>query len=94
MFLTFGTSVATSVCVRSEKVFGANRMKQSITVEGEERVVREDTAKAFRGVHWALISVGAFILIMLALFLTGVITMGTNGGVDRSPAQIEREARP
>lgn len=69
-------------------------MKQSITVDGEERVVREDTAKAFRGVHWALLSVGAFILIVLALFLTGVISMGTNGGVDRSPADIEREARP
>lgn len=69
-------------------------MKQTITVDGEERVVREDTAKAFRGVHWALISIGAFILIVLALFLAGVIKMGTAGGVDRSPSQIEREGRP
>lgn len=69
-------------------------MKQTITVDGEEKVVREDTAKAFRGVHWALISVGAFILIMLALFLAGVLKMGSDGGVDRSPAEIEREARP
>ena len=69
-------------------------MKQTITVEGEDRVVREDTARAFRGVHWALLSVGAFILIVLALFFAGVITMGTQGGVDRSPAQIEQKARP
>lgn len=67
-------------------------MKQTITVDGEDTVVREDTAKAFRGVHWALFSVGAFVLIVLALFLTGVITMGLDGGVDRTPAQIEREA--
>ena len=67
-------------------------MKQTISVDGQEQVVREDTAKAFRGVHWALLSVAAFILIVLALFLGGVIKMGSDGGVDRSPAQIEREA--
>lgn len=67
-------------------------MKQTISVDGQERVVREDTAKAFRGVHWALLSVAAFILIVLALFLGGVVKMGSDGGVDRSPAQIEREA--
>ncbi len=67
-------------------------MKQTITVDGEDRVVREDTAKAFRGVRWALLSIGAFILIVLVLFVAGVIKMGSNGGVDRTPAQIEREA--
>lgn len=67
-------------------------MKQTISVEGEDRVVREDTAKAFRGVHWALFSVAAFLLIVLGLFLAGVISMGSDGGVDRTPAQIEREA--
>jgi len=67
-------------------------MKQTVTVEGEDRLVREDTAEAFRGVHWALLSIGAFILIVLALFLAGVLKMGSNGGLDRTPAQIEREA--
>ncbi|MEO5859217.1 MAG: hypothetical protein ABIR33_09740 [Pyrinomonadaceae bacterium] len=67
-------------------------MKQTISVEGEDKIVREDTAKAFRGVHWALFSVGAFVLIVLVLFLAGVITMSSNGGVDRTPAQIEQEA--
>ncbi|MDI1242909.1 MAG: hypothetical protein PSX80_13415 [bacterium] len=65
-------------------------MKQTISVEGEEKVVREDTAKAFRGVHWALISVGAFVLIMLALLLAGVISTDSGGGVDRNPPQNER----
>lgn len=67
-------------------------MKQAINVNGEEQVVREDTAKAFRGVHWALLSVAAFILILLVVFLGGFLKMGSGGGVDRSPAQIEREA--
>ncbi|HLA95622.1 MAG TPA: hypothetical protein VK612_07870 [Pyrinomonadaceae bacterium] len=66
--------------------------KQVITTHGEDRLVREDTAKAFRGVHWGLLSVAAFLLIMIALFITGVIRMGSNGGVDRTPADIEREA--
>jgi hypothetical protein len=67
-------------------------MKQTITVDGDDKVVREDTAKAFRGVHWALFSVGVFVLIVLALFLAGVIKMGSDGGVGRTPAQIESEA--
>lgn len=67
-------------------------MKQTISVDGEDKVVREDTAKAFRGVHWALFSVGAFVLIILTLFLAGLLTMGSNGGLDRTPAQIESEA--
>ena len=87
-----GTRDAVSVCVEFDGKLGGITMKQTITVDGEDRVVREDTAKAFRGVHWALLSILAFILIVLALFIGGVIKMGSNGGVDRSPAQIEREA--
>jgi hypothetical protein len=34
--------------------------KQVITVGGEDRLVREDTAKSYRGVYWALISILAF----------------------------------
>lgn len=66
--------------------------KQVISVQGEPYLVREDTAKAFRGVHWALISIAAFILIMVALFVSGVLKMSSDGGVDRTPAEIEREA--
>jgi hypothetical protein len=66
--------------------------KQVISVHGEDQLVREDTAKAFRGVHWALISIAAFILIMLALFVTGIIKMSTDNGIERTPAEVEREA--
>ncbi len=45
-----------------------------IKVDGDEVVVREDTAKAYRGVNWALMSLAAFILIAAALLLTGVLT--------------------
>lgn len=45
-----------------------------IKIDGDEVVVREDTAKAYRGVNWALMSLAAFILIAAALMLTGVLT--------------------
>ncbi|MBL8123270.1 MAG: hypothetical protein KIT61_15130 [Pyrinomonadaceae bacterium] len=66
--------------------------KQAISIDGEERMVREDTAKAYRGVRWALLSIAAFVLIMAALFFSGVFKMASDGGLDRTPADIEREA--
>lgn len=48
--------------------------KDVISINGEERVVREDTAKAYRGVNWALISIAAFILIAALMFFSGVLT--------------------
>ena len=42
--------------------------KDVIKVDGEETVVREDTAKAYRGTIWALISVAAFVVIGAILF--------------------------
>ena len=64
--------------------------KQVITAGGEEHLVREDTAKSFRGVHWALFSLAAFLIIAAILFFGGFLTSLT-GNVD-SPAQIERQA--
>ncbi|MEP6903589.1 MAG: hypothetical protein ABJA66_17835 [Actinomycetota bacterium] len=66
--------------------------KDVITVDGEDRVVREDTAKSYRGVIWALLSIGAFLLIAAILFLSGFIGSVANGGV-QSPAQIEEHRR-
>ncbi len=63
--------------------------KQVISVGGEEKMVREDTAKSYRGVIWALLSVGAFILIALILFLGGFLSTVSNGDM-KSPAQIEQ----
>jgi hypothetical protein len=45
--------------------------KQVVHVSGEDVVVREDTAKAYRGVYWALLSVAAFILIAALMFMSG-----------------------
>jgi hypothetical protein len=65
--------------------------KQVITAGGEEHLVREDTAKSFRGVHWALFSVAAFIIIVAILFFGGFLASLTDRGV-QSPQQIERQA--
>jgi hypothetical protein len=51
--------------------------RQVISVDGEKQVVREDTAKAFRGIHWALLSIAAFILIAALLFFTGVLKLAS-----------------
>ncbi len=59
--------------------------KQVITVDGEETVVREDVAKAFRGVHWALLSLAAFILIAALLFFGGIIKLTSDGKIDNVP---------
>ncbi|MEO6334401.1 MAG: hypothetical protein ABIO91_05390 [Pyrinomonadaceae bacterium] len=64
--------------------------KQVITAGGEDHVVREDTAKSFRGVHWALASLAAFVIIAALLFFGGFLSSWIRGGVD-SPAQIERQ---
>lgn len=42
--------------------------KDVITIDGEQTVVREDTAKAYRGVHWAMTSIAIMVLIMIILF--------------------------
>ena len=64
--------------------------KDVITVDGEERVVREDTARSYRGTIWALLSVLAFIIIAAILFLSGVIGGAADGGL-QTPSQIEQK---
>ncbi|MEO8572967.1 MAG: hypothetical protein ABI481_03285 [Pyrinomonadaceae bacterium] len=65
--------------------------KQVITTGGEDHLVREDTAKSFRGVQWALASLAAFLVIAALLFFGGVFSSLIKGDVD-SPATIERQA--
>jgi hypothetical protein len=65
--------------------------KQVITAGGEEHLVREDTAKSFRGVYWALFSLAAFVIIAALLFFGGFLSSLTGSQVD-SPQQIERQA--
>jgi len=62
--------------------------KDVINVDGKDIVVREDTAKAFRGVNWALLSIGAFVLIsaiLAIIFLFG----GASDGSLQSPSEIQ-----
>jgi hypothetical protein len=65
--------------------------KDVISVDGEDKVVREDTAKSYRGVIWALTSVAIFIAILavLAVLFFG----GSLGGNIDSPGKIESETR-
>ncbi|MFN6964192.1 MAG: hypothetical protein ACK4S4_10565 [Pyrinomonadaceae bacterium] len=55
--------------------------KQMSDSSGSDIGVREDTAKAYRGIYWALLSIGAFVLILAILFFGGVIGNLT----DKSP---------
>jgi hypothetical protein len=62
--------------------------KDVIHVHGEDLVVREDTAKAFRGVHWAIWSIAGFILIAGVLFAIFFVRAASDGKIE-SPSQIQ-----
>ena len=64
--------------------------KQVITAGGEQHLVREDTAKSFRGFYWALFSLAALVIIAAILFFGGFVTSLTGRSMD-SPAEIERQ---
>ncbi|HSI88316.1 MAG TPA: hypothetical protein VK918_04615 [Pyrinomonadaceae bacterium] len=82
LLFSFGTNVAIAIGERDSWGRSEPReeqmSKQVISVDGEDTVVREDTAKAFRGVHWALLSIGAFILIAAILFFSGVFKLAAD----------------
>ena len=64
--------------------------KDVINVGGEETVVREDTAKAYRGTIWILIVVG--IVLAGAAIMFFVFFGGSLGGDDlKSPSEIEQK---
>lgn len=60
--------------------------KDVITVDGKDVVVREDTAKAYRFVHWGVITVAICLAIMAFLFVT-FFWMATSDGKLESPSQ-------
>ena len=65
--------------------------KQVITAGGEEHLVREDTAKSFRGVYWALLSLAAFVIIAGAILVfSGALASLTDSDVN-SPATSDRQ---
>jgi hypothetical protein len=64
--------------------------KDVINVGGEEKVVREDTAKSYRGTVWALLSVGAFVIIAAIIFFAFFSGSLTSGDI-QSPSTIEQQ---
>ena len=68
--------------------------KDVIRIDGQDTVVREDTAKAFRGVHWALLTLAGFILITALLFFGGFLKLASDGKIDCKPSGVERGTNP
>jgi hypothetical protein len=64
--------------------------KDVINVDGEDTVVREDTARSHRGTVWALLSVAAFVIIAAIIFLAFFSGSLTEGDI-KSPATIEKQ---
>ena len=60
--------------------------KDVITVDGKEVVVREDTAKAYRFVHWGVITAAICLAIMVLVFVTFLWKAASDGKLE-SPAQ-------
>ena len=58
---------------------------------GDEVDVREEAAGSpYRGTIWALISVGAFVLILALVFFFFLGKSATDGTPNESPAQMEQ----
>ena len=64
--------------------------KDVINVGGEEKVVREDTARSYRGTIWALLSVAAFVIIAAIIFFIFFSGSVANGDI-QSPKTIEQQ---
>ncbi len=63
--------------------------KQLVHIDGEDVLVNEDTAKRYRGVHWAFWSILAMIVIVAALFFAGVFRLASNRVSPQAPANAE-----
>ncbi len=66
--------------------------KDVIHVHGEDVVVGEDTAKAYRGVNWAMISIGSFIAIIMILAFIFYINSGKSGSIQDPRGAPEQPA--
>jgi flagellar basal body-associated protein FliL len=66
--------------------------KDVINVGGEERVVREDTAKAYRGTVWILTVVGIVVVTAAILFFAFFGTSMFNTDL-QSPKTIEEKSQ-
>lgn len=66
--------------------------EEVITVDGEDKLVREDEAKSYRGVRWAMISIFGFIMITAVLFVVFFAGAEPDGEMP-NPSQIEQPKR-
>ena len=64
--------------------------KDVINVEGEDRVVREDTAKAYRGTVWILSVIGIVLVTAAILFFAFFGRSMFNTDL-QSPKEIEQK---
>ena len=67
--------------------------KDVINVDGEDVVVREDTAKSYRGVMWALTTIGIIVAIVAVMFLAGILGSSVSDNPTKSPAEVEQQRR-
>jgi hypothetical protein len=65
--------------------------KDVINVDGKEVVVREDTAKAYRFVHWGVATAAICLALMAILFATFFWKAASDGKVE-SPVQTENSS--
>ena len=58
---------------------------------GDDQVVREEAAVSpYRGTIWALVSIGAFVLILAVIFFFFLGKSATDGKPGETPAQMEQ----
>ena len=62
-----------------------------INIDGEEKIVREDMAKSYRGVIWALVSMAIFIIVTAIIFFVFFAKTTTDGTTPTTPANIENK---
>jgi hypothetical protein len=80
--------------VIEQQGLGEIRMSNEvINVGGEEKVVREDTAKSYRGVIWALGSIAIFVVIVAIVFFLFFAKSAADNKPIESPGTIDNRAR-
>ena len=65
--------------------------KDVINIRGEDVVVRDDTAKAYRGVNWAWASIAGFVLITFILLFIFFFSSATHTPAPSQPAQSDAQ---
>ena len=67
--------------------------KEVINVDGEDRVVREDTAKAYRGVRWFLGTVLIFVVVAAILYFVFFVYSASDGRLNTPETKTGEQIR-